>query len=89
MSESRYHEDKTVKSFVFEISRNNWSSSFLFRNESLQTLSYTTAYFFSVNDTVLVAVRSIGQDKARYRKYKRLKLRGGQAHDGSSVKLPL
>jgi hypothetical protein len=29
-------------------------------------------------------VRGIGQSKARHRKYKRLKLGGGQAYDGSS-----
>jgi hypothetical protein len=30
-------------------------------------------------------VRNIGQGEARYRKYKRLKLGGGQAYDSSSV----
>jgi hypothetical protein len=30
-------------------------------------------------------VRAIGQEEPRYRKYKRLKLGGGQAYDRSSV----
>jgi hypothetical protein len=30
-------------------------------------------------------VRNIGQGKANHRKYKRLKLSGGQAYDSSSV----
>jgi hypothetical protein len=34
-------------------------------------------------------VRCIGQSEARHRKYKRLKLGGGQAYNLSSAKLPL
>jgi hypothetical protein len=34
-------------------------------------------------------VRNIGHGEAQYRKYKRLKLGGGQAYDRSSAKLPL
>jgi hypothetical protein len=32
----------------------------------------------------MITIRNIGQGEARHRKYKRLKLRGGQAYDRSS-----
>jgi hypothetical protein len=34
-------------------------------------------------------VRGIGQGEARHRKYKRLKLAGGQAYDRQVTRLPL
>jgi hypothetical protein len=66
-----------------------WASTICFR-DSFTFFTFISdkvrgLFFVDVALSYIAAVRNIGQGEAQHRKYKRLKLGGGQAYDHSSV----